>query len=109
MFNLLSNAIKFTPTGGLVKVFIEKISEDEKYEIIRFSVIDKRIGISLDLIYKQFNISMMGSKVTVESKECKGSHFYFDLKLKKFSKKRNHTRDENNKIKKVQCKGIGYF
>ncbi len=130
MFNLINNAIKFTPAGGSVKVFVKKISEDEEYETIRFSVIDTGIGIpkeKLEKIFEPFEqvsvsvtkkyggtglglaisnliVSMMGSKIIVESEEEKGSHFYFDLKLKKCSKKEITQDIKTIKSKKYNAK-----
>ena len=130
MFNLINNAIKFTPAGGSVKVFVKKISEDEEHENIRFSVIDTGIGIpkeKLEKIFEPFEqasvsvtkkyggtglgfaisnliVSMMGSKIIVESEEEKGSHFYFDLKLKKCSKKEITQDMKTIKSKKYNAK-----
>lgn len=55
--NLLSNAIKYSPTGGVVKVRLERFKDK-----IKVSVIDKGPGIPLD-----FQSKLFGKFVQVES------------------------------------------
>jgi len=107
MSNLISNAIKFTPENGDVGVSILIKALKKKSVVLEFSVKDSGIGISEDKIKKIFEafsqadnsisreyggtglglaisskyISMMDSKLKVDSKEGKGSRFYFSLKL----------------------------
>lgn len=129
MFNLINNAIKFTPAGGLVLVSIEKLSEDELYETVRFSVKDTGIGIPKERLNKIFEpfeqadisitrkyggtglglsisqhiVNMMGSEINVESEEGKGSTFYFELKLQKCAKAEKKT-SKGKEIKKYRAK-----
>ena len=107
--NLVNNAIKFTPEGGTVDMSVKLLSSDKDREKILFTVNDTGIGIPksrLDSIFKSFiqadnsttrkfggtglglTISaslcnLMGSELKVESKEGKGSHFFFELDLEK--------------------------
>lgn len=105
--NLFSNAVKFTEEGEIeFKIDVrEKISDS--LMILRFSVRDTGIGIAQEnqkRIFDAFSqedasttrrfggtglgltisnqlLSMMGSKLELESEPKKGSEFYFDLKL----------------------------
>lgn len=125
MFNLINNAIKFTPAGGSVIVEIDKISEDDANEVVRFTVSDTGIGIPKERLnkifepFEQSNISitkkyggtglglsisqhivkLMGSIINVESEEGTGSKFYFELKLEK-GKQATGEKDISGKTKK---------
>ncbi|WP_167882385.1 PAS domain S-box protein [Leptospira sarikeiensis] len=105
--NLFSNSVKFTEAGEIeLKIeILRKISENEAE--FRFSVRDTGIGIrpedrekifdaftqgdvsttrkfggtGLGLAISNKLLSMMGSKLQLESDFGKGSKFYFDLKL----------------------------
>ena len=105
--NLLSNAIKFTPEGGVVKLII-KVQEQK----LNIAVEDNGIGIDKKAqknIFKSFLqakdstsrqyggtglglsissklVSLLGSKLHVQSKEYFGSKFYFNLKIKECKK-----------------------
>ncbi len=107
IINLLSNAIKFTDEGGKVEVRIEKVSESEENVRVKFRVIDTGIGISekqKGKIFDEFSqadastsrkfggtglgltisskfVSLMGSKLEVESQEGEGATFSFTLNL----------------------------
>jgi PAS domain S-box-containing protein len=95
--NLVGNAIKFTPTGGQVVLRLEK-----KPEGLLFSVSDTGTGIDPEEINRVFDrfwqsektrkggaglglaickavVQAHGGRIWVESKEGKGSTFYFTL------------------------------
>ena len=98
--NLIGNAIKFTPSGGTVHVKIQKQGQK-----IRFCVEDSGIGIPKERQQKIFEpfsqadssttrkfggtglglsisntlVTLMQSKLELESKEGVGSKFYFDV------------------------------
>ncbi|MEN8304610.1 MAG: ATP-binding protein, partial [Campylobacterota bacterium] len=105
MMNLIGNAIKFTPSHGTVDIRIEKKSV-ENQNIIGFSVQDTGIGIpkgrqekifdpfsqadssttrefggtGLGLSISNSLVSIMGTKLQLESQEGVGSKFSFDVK-----------------------------
>jgi PAS domain S-box-containing protein len=112
LINLISNANKFTSKG-----IIELKLEQKPNSVYRFSVKDNGIGIKKEkqkIIFEAFEqednsttkkyggtglglsisnrlLSMMGSKIVLESEEGKGSLFYFDLKLEQ----QNNTVEES--------------
>jgi signal transduction histidine kinase len=100
MFNLLGNAIKFTPAGGKVAVFIERINNH-----VQISISDTGIGIPPNIqddifspfvqadssntrkygvtglglfLVKQF-VEMPNGKIWLESEGGKGSTFTFTI------------------------------
>lgn len=107
LINLLSNAIKFTEKGNIVLSvnLIRNINQSKN--ILRFSVKDTGIGIQKDYQQKIFDsfsqgdtsttrkfggtglgltisnqlLSLMDSKLQLESDYGKGSEFYFDIAL----------------------------
>lgn len=105
--NLLSNAIKFTPEGGVVKLII-KIEDQKLYIAVEDNGIgiDKKAqknvfksflqakdstsrqygGTGLGLSISSKLVSLLGSKLHVQSKEYFGSKFYFYLKIKECKK-----------------------
>ena len=107
--NLLGNAVKFTPEYGSIAFRVELQKERKQSVQLLFSVEDSGIGISKEKqeqIFKPFAqaddsidrkyggtglglaissqfLSLMGSKMQLESKEGIGSRFYFTLELQK--------------------------
>ena len=108
ILNLLSNAIKYTQQGK-IKIKVNRIAEENIYDVIRFSIEDTGIGIDqkhIDKIFDKFYqvdsgdsrkyegtglglsivkelIQTLGSKIELETSLNDGSKFSFDLKLKK--------------------------
>lgn len=107
--NILSNAVKYTKEGGIVfSISCNKCEDDGDAVILHVSVKDTGIGIKkedLDKLFVAFErieekknrniegtglgmaiaesfLSMMGSRLCVESEYGKGSVFSFDLKQK---------------------------
>lgn len=109
LINLLGNSVKFTHQGEIeLKIQLMKEEDDEGRSLVRFMVRDTGIGISKDNQKKIFDafsqedgsttkkyggtglgltisnklLSMMGSKLCLESTLDEGSTFYFDILLK---------------------------
>lgn len=107
--NILSNAVKYTKEGSVVfSISSKKCEDDADFVILHVSVKDTGIGIKkedLDKLFVAFErieekknrniegtglgmaiaqsfLSMMGSRMHVESEYGKGSEFSFDLKQK---------------------------
>lgn len=109
LLNLLNNAIKFTPEHGKVALTITLLEESDTTQKILFEVKDSGIGIDSENIEQIFNpftqgdvtttrkfggtglglsicsslLTMMKSKLLVESAINKGSRFFFTLTVKK--------------------------
>ncbi|NIM12252.1 MAG: response regulator [Candidatus Aminicenantes bacterium] len=110
MINLVGNAIKFTEKGGVAVAVEVEVDNKEKNNLeVLFSVTDTGIGIpreKLDTIFSSFTqadgsmtrryggtglglaisqeiIRVMGGAIRVESRENKGSRFYFTIPLEK--------------------------
>ncbi|QDU81001.1 Signal transduction histidine-protein kinase BarA [Polystyrenella longa] len=107
--NLLSNAVKFTPEGGRVSIYVDKL-EDDKFQIL---VEDTGVGIPLDdqeMIFDKFRqgksipgmedtmtrefggtglglsivkelTKLLGGEIFLESEFGKGSRFFVQLPL----------------------------
>jgi len=108
LINLIGNAIKFTPNDGVIRINISKLSEIDNNVKVLFSVEDTGIGIPKDkqeLILVPFAqadtstsrkfggtglglaistklLSLMGSKLEIESEENVGSKFFFEVDFK---------------------------
>ena len=106
LVNLLSNAVKFT-SEGQIGLSIRLINLNEDAATLRFEVTDTGIGIPADKQEKIFEIfeqadnsttrqyggsglgmaisrqlvEMMGGEIKLDSREGKGSTFWFDIKL----------------------------
>ena len=105
--NLLGNAVKFTPEHGDISFCVSLEKKEKKKATLLFSVQDSGIGISKEKqeqIFEPFSqaddsidrkyggtglglaissqfLSLMGSKMQLESKEGIGSRFFFTLEL----------------------------
>lgn len=108
LVNLGGNAVKFTEEGGIV-ISVRLESADERTVTLRFSVSDTGIGIpsdQKDLIFSPFIqadsstrrkyggtglglaiskqlVELMGGRIGVESREIKGSTFWFTAVFQK--------------------------
>lgn len=105
LINLLSNAIKFTPSGH-VQLSVSLLKDTQQGHRVRFEVIDTGIGIPLNeqadlflpfvqasnshsdthgsglgLAINQQLLSLMNTKLEVESQPGQGSRFFFDIEL----------------------------
>ena len=122
LINLIGNAVKFTPDDGVVRINISKVSEDSRNVRVLFAVEDTGIGIPKDkqeLIFtpfaqadtstsRQFGgtglglaistklLSLMNSKLDIESEVGKGSRFFFEVDFNVDSSKSMHS-FENSK------------
>jgi PAS domain S-box-containing protein len=108
MTNLLSNAIKFTPQGKVICRFLMENMHDYQGFVLKVEVIDSGIGISAEnqaLLFDKFYqiessnsikqqgtglglsicrqlVQLWGGEIGVESKEGKGSCFWFTIPLR---------------------------
>ncbi len=108
LLNLIGNAIKFTERGS-VAVSVEQLREADDVVTLRFSVTDSGIGVPEDVRSKLFTefyqvdpsisrrfggtglglaicrriVEAMGGTIGVDSTPGDGSHFWFEVALKK--------------------------
>ncbi|OAZ05032.1 sensory/regulatory protein RpfC [Flavobacterium succinicans] len=108
LINLLANAVKFTDKGSITLEVGVIAKNNDSQQTLRFAIIDTGIGILEKNKKKIFNafsqedsstskkfggtglgltisnqlLSLMNSKLQLESKINKGSTFYFDIELK---------------------------
>jgi len=130
--NLLSNAIKFTSKGLIefgYSVFVDDINPR-----IQFFVKDTGIGLApdaLELIFERFRqaddsytrmyggsglglaiskglIELLGGEIWVESKEGKGSVFYFSLPFKKMISSGKEKLSDNTKESTIRVDGLNW-
>lgn len=126
LVNLLSNAVKFTEFGEVeLKIEIVKMI-DTSTALLRFSVRDTGIGINPDkmhVIFEAFTqedssttkrfggtglgltisnklLSMMGSRLQLESEQGKGSLFFYEIPLR-FENGQKGAGEEIGSVKKV--------
>jgi two-component system phosphate regulon sensor histidine kinase PhoR len=100
LVNLIHNAVKFTPTGGAIKV-----GAVAREGVVEFSVTDTGIGITVENISRIFErfyktdparnksgtglglaiakhlVEAHGGLIGVESREGKGSRFFFTIPI----------------------------
>jgi signal transduction histidine kinase/CheY-like chemotaxis protein/membrane-bound lytic murein transglycosylase MltF/ABC-type uncharacterized transport system substrate-binding protein/HPt (histidine-containing phosphotransfer) domain-containing protein len=127
LINLVSNAIKFTQKGS-VKVKIQLLSKENDNITLKFSIIDTGKGIAQDkqkALFKPFIqednsisrefggtglglviaknlVELMGGEISFESKEGKGSSFFFTISSISIEEEINY----KNKIKKSEIKNL---
>ena len=106
--NLLSNAVKFTPSEGIISLFVRRLNscEENEFYTLEFEVKDTGIGISADQQAKLFSsfeqadgsisrkyggtglglaiskrlVEMMGGTIRVESEAGSGASFIFNIR-----------------------------
>jgi len=121
--NILKNALKFTNKGGVIFTYTEKEMDDHQLQTL-ITIEDTGIGIpedKIDTIFNRFTqidistkkqyegsglglaiskhlITMMGGKITIESKPNKGSTFkiFVNYKITKSQEKENATDIQKN-------------
>ena len=122
--NLLGNAVKFTPEHGSIKFEVTMQKEQKKRVVLLFSVEDSGIGISKEKqkqIFKPFAqaddsidkkyggtglglaisaqfLSLMGSRMQLQSKEGVGSRFYFTLELEKSKERKKFQKSKQQRF-----------
>ncbi|WP_081414604.1 response regulator [Aquimarina muelleri] len=120
LINLIGNSSKFTENGK-IWLRIKIISLEKAYITIRYEVEDNGVGIPEDkreFVFEKFSqvgrefnksegtglglsivknlLEMMGSQIHLDSKEGRGTRFYFDLKLEIIKIKEEQDLDTHN-------------
>jgi CheY-like chemotaxis protein len=106
LINLLGNAIKFTPSEGMISLFVHRLTEENEPCVFRFEVKDTGIGITEEQQAKLFRpfeqadgstsrkyggtglglaiskqlIEMMGGTIWIESKPGTSTSFIFTIR-----------------------------
>ena len=109
IINLLTNAIKFTQNGGVIKLSVSQIAEEEDWHTLQAEITDNGIGISeaqqarlftsfeqgdgsfarkyggtgLGLAICKHIVNLMDGDIRVKSTINQGSTFIFTMKLQK--------------------------
>ena len=115
LINILGNSVKFTPEGGVVSFFIEKIAEFEGQSTIKFIMKDTGIGMEKNYLPKIFEpfsqeregssnkygstglgmaitkniVELMNGNISVDSEKGKGTTFYVTVTLRNSERKTN--------------------
>jgi PAS domain S-box-containing protein len=133
LLNLTNNAVKFTDQGAIV-IRVSIACETDAHATLRFEVTDTGIGISedrLDRLFKPFSqadtsttrrfggsglglaiskllVEKMGGYIGVESREGKGSTFWFTAKLKKQRARKNNLIPLSENVQASRQQGVEY-
>lgn len=128
LINLVGNAIKFTEKG-FIKLRITPVKKEKNLVVIKFEIIDTGIGINknkqsklfeafsqgdtsttrkfggtgLGLVISNELVNSMGGKVEIESKEAKGSRFYFEIPFETSTKNKSAEKYNEFRAEETNC------